>query len=56
MSGPIVRSGGSAKYATNWEQAFGGNKTAKKAAAKEAAPKAKAKAKKARRAPKKKSK
>jgi hypothetical protein len=43
MSGPIVRSGPSSKFSSNWEKAFGGKKAAKKTAA----PKAKAAKKKA---------
>lgn len=30
MSGPIVRSGPSETYSQNWENVFGGKKTAKK--------------------------
>ena len=49
MSGPIVRSGPSDKFTSNWDQVFGGGKKAAaksaKAQSKSAAPKKKAQAK-----------
>jgi hypothetical protein len=45
MSGPIVRSGPSEKFTTNWGKAFAGGKSATKAGAeKKSAPKSKKKA------------